>query len=143
MCWSKKKVIAKLFKRQDSIERFLFRKRLLWNFLEVKIPTKYVHYREVIVKFFKRKDSSEISWLKKRLLWIFLNLKIPTNVFVKKKKKVIVKVFKPKDSNKCVHQNRKVPVKLFKHKDSIQICLLKKRFSWNFLNVKIPKKYVY
>ena len=44
------------------------------------------------------------------------------------KKKVNAKLFKAKDSNKCVYQKeKKVIVKLFKHKDSIEICLLKKR----------------
>ena len=56
------------------------------------------------------------------------------------KKKVSVKRFKPKDSNKCVYQ-KKVIVKRFKHKDSIEISLFKKRLLWNFLDVKIPTKY--
>ena len=43
------------------------------------------------------------------------------------KKKVIVKLFKSKDFNKCVYQKQKVIVKLFKRKDSIEISLLKKR----------------
>ena len=42
------------------------------------------------------------------------------------KKKVIVKLFKAKDSNKCVYQKKKVIVKLFKDNDSIEICSLKK-----------------
>ena len=40
MCLLKKKVIVKLFKPKDSIEICLLKKRLLWNFLSVKIPTK-------------------------------------------------------------------------------------------------------
>ena len=48
------------------------------------------------------------------------------------KKKVIVKLFKPKDSNKCVYQEKKVIVNLFKHKDSIEISLLKKRYCETF-----------
>ena len=48
------------------------------------------------------------------------------------KKKVIVKLFKPKDSNKCVYQKKKVIVKLFKRKDSIEICLLKKGYCETF-----------
>ena len=43
------------------------------------------------------------------------------------KKKVIVKLFKPKDSNKCVYQKQKVIVKLFNRKVSMEIRLLKKR----------------
>ena len=41
------------------------------------------------------------------------------------KKKVTVKLVKPKDFNKCVYQ-KNVIVKLFKRKDSIKICLMKK-----------------
>ena len=78
------------------------------------------------------------------------------------KKKVIVKLFKSKDPTKCVYQKKKVIVKLFKRKvsneislkkkvivnlfkrpDSNEIWSLKKRLLCNFLNVKIPKKYVY
>ena len=59
------------------------------------------------------------------------------------KKEVILKLFKAKDSNKCVYQKKKVILKFFKHKDSIEICLLKKSLLWNFLNVKIATKYVY
>ena len=33
---------------------------------------------------------------------------------------------------------KKVIAKLFKCKDSIEICLLKKRLLWNFLNLNIP-----
>ena len=47
------------------------------------------------------------------------------------KKKVIEKLFKPKDSNKCVYQ-KKVIVKLFKRKASIEICLLKKGYCETF-----------
>ena len=36
---------------------------------------------------------------------------------------------------------KKVIVKLFKRKDSSEICLLKKTRLLNFLNVKIPTKY--
>ena len=36
----------------------------------------------------------------------------------------------------------KIIVKPFKRKDSNEICLLKKRLLRNFLNVKIPSKYV-
>ena len=42
------------------------------------------------------------------------------------KKKVIVNLFKAKDSNKCVYQKKKVLVKLLKRKDFMEICLLKK-----------------
>ena len=44
------------------------------------------------------------------------------------KKKVIVTLFKRKDSNKSVYiiKKKKLIVKLFKRKDSIEICLLKK-----------------
>ena len=38
---------------------------------------------------------------------------------------------------------KNVILKGFKGKDSIEICLLKKSLLWNFLNVKIPTKYVY
>ena len=48
------------------------------------------------------------------------------------KKKVIVKLFKPKDSNKCVYQKKKLIVKLFKDQDLIEICLLKKRYCETF-----------
>ena len=55
------------------------------------------------------------------------------------KKKVIAKLFKDKDSNKCVYQKeKKVIVKLFKCKDSIEICLLRKTLLRNFLKLKIP-----
>ena len=47
------------------------------------------------------------------------------------KKKVIGKLFKPKDSNKCVDQ-KKVIVKLFKRKAPIEICLLKKGYCETF-----------
>ena len=43
------------------------------------------------------------------------------------KKKVIVKPFKPKDSNKCVYQKKKVIVKLFKRKDSNEMCFFLKK----------------
>ena len=43
------------------------------------------------------------------------------------KEKVIVKLLKAKDSNKCVHQKKKPNVKVFKRKDSIEICLLRKK----------------
>ena len=60
------------------------------------------------------------------------------------KKKVIVKLFKPKDSTKCVYQKKKkVIVKLFKLKDSNKCVFKKKRLLRNFLNLKIPSKYVY
>ena len=43
------------------------------------------------------------------------------------KKKIIVKLFKRKDSNKSAYEKKKkVIVKLFKRKDSNEICLLKK-----------------
>ena len=48
------------------------------------------------------------------------------------KKKVIVKLFKRKDSKKCVYQKKKVIVELFKRKDSIEICLLKKGYCETF-----------
>ena len=54
-----KKVIMKVFKRKDSIKIGLLKKRVLWNSLIVKVPTKYVNS-------------------KNRLLWKFLNVKIPT-----------------------------------------------------------------
>ena len=74
----KKKVIVKLFKRPDSNEIWSLKKRLLWNFLNGKIPTKYVFFKKkVIAKLFKPKDS---------------------NKCVYQKKKVIVKLFKRKDS---------------------------------------------
>ena len=62
---------------------------------------------------------------------------------MRSKKKVIVKLFKPKDYNEICLLKKKVIVKLFKRKDSNEICLLKKTLLWNFLNVKIPTKYVY
>ena len=43
------------------------------------------------------------------------------------KEKVIVKLFKPKDSNKIYLLKKKVLVKFFKRKDSNQIYLLKKK----------------
>ena len=60
------------------------------------------------------------------------------------KKKIIVKLFKRKDSNKSVYEKKKkVILKLFKRKDSNEIYLLKKRLLRNFLKVKIPTKYFY
>ena len=60
------------------------------------------------------------------------------------KTKVIVKLFKAKDSNKCLYQKKKkVLVKHFKHKDYIEIRLLKKSLLGNFLKLKIPSKCVY
>ena len=59
------------------------------------------------------------------------------------KEKVIVKRFKPKDSNKCVYKKEKVLVKHFKGKNFMEICLLNKRLFGNFLNVKIRSKYVF
>ena len=59
-----------------------------------------------------------------------------------KKKKVILKLFKGKVSNE-ISLKKKVIVKLFKRKDSNEICLLKKRLLLNFLNLKIPTKYVF
>ena len=75
----KKKVIVKLFKRKDSNEMCLLKKRLLWNFLNLKIPTNVFikKKKKVIVKLFNSKDSIEICLLKKRLLGNFLNVKIP------------------------------------------------------------------
>ena len=58
-------------------------------------------------------------------------------------KKVIVKLCKPKDSIEICFLKKSFIVKLFKRKDSIKMCLLKKRLLWNFLNVKIPTKYVH
>ena len=59
------------------------------------------------------------------------------------KTNIVVKLLKSKDVNKCVDEKKKVIVKLFKRKDSNEISLLKKRLFWNFLNVKVPMKYVY
>ena len=53
------------------------------------------------------------------------------------KEKVIVKLFKRKDSIE-IYLLKKVIVKLFKRKDSNEICLLKKRLLRSFLNLKIP-----
>ena len=39
----KKKVMVKPFKRKDSIEICPLKKRLLWNLLNVNIPSKYVY----------------------------------------------------------------------------------------------------
>ena len=74
----KKKVIVKLFKRKDSNEICLLKKRLLLNFLKLKIPTNVFIKKKVIVKLFKAKDS---------------------NKCVYQKKKFIVQLFKRKDSN--------------------------------------------
>ena len=62
----KKKVIMKLFKRKDSNEISLLKKRLFWNLLNVKIPTKYVYLKKVIVKVFKPKDSNKCVYKKKK-----------------------------------------------------------------------------
>ena len=43
------------------------------------------------------------------------------------KEKSIVKLFKPKDSNKIYLLKKNVIVKFFKPKDSNEICLLKKK----------------
>ena len=48
------------------------------------------------------------------------------------KKKVIVKLFKSKDSTKCVYQKKKVILKLSKRKDTNEICLLKKGYCESF-----------
>ena len=48
------------------------------------------------------------------------------------KKKVIVKLFKRKDSNEICLLKKKVIVKLFKRKDSTEICLLKKGYCETF-----------
>ena len=54
-------------------------------------------------------------------------------------KKVIEKIFKPKDSKICVYRKeKKVIVRHFKRKISIEIFFLKRRLLWNVLNVKIP-----
>ena len=75
----KKKFIVKLFKRKDSIEICMLRKRLLWNFLSLKIPTNvFIKKEKVIVKVFNDKDSNQICLLKKSLLGNFLIVKIPT-----------------------------------------------------------------
>ena len=58
-------------------------------------------------------------------------------------KKVIVKHFKPKDSNEICLLKKKVIVKLFKRKDSKEICLLKERVIVKFLKRKDPTKSVY
>ena len=58
------------------------------------------------------------------------------------KKKVILKLFKHEVSNE-ISLKKKVIVKLFKRPDSNKIWSLKKRLLRNFLNVKIPMKYVY
>ena len=73
----KKKVTVKLFKRKDSGKRCLLKKRLLWNFLNLKIPTNvFIKKEKVLVKHFKGKDFMEICLLKKRLFGNFLNAKI-------------------------------------------------------------------
>ena len=97
---------------------------------------------KVIVKLFKHEDSIEICLLKKSWLWNFLNLKIPTNVFMKKIKGYC-ETFSTQYFYRNIFFKKKVIVKVFKRKDSIEICCLKKRLLWNFLNVKIPTKYVY
>ena len=74
----KKKVIPELFKRKDSNEICLLKKRLLWNFLKLQITTNVFIKKKVILKLFKRKNSNEICL---------------------SRKKVIVKFFKRKDSN--------------------------------------------
>ena len=78
MCLSKKKkVIVKHFKRKISIEIFFLKKRLLWNFLNLKIPTNVCIKKEKgLVKHFEGKDFMEICLLKKRLFRNFLNVKI-------------------------------------------------------------------
>ena len=92
MCLSKKKVIVKLCKPKDSIEICLLKKRLLWIFLNVKIPLKYAYWKKVIVKHFKPKDSNKIYLLKKN---------------------VIVKFFKPKDSNEICLLKKKAYCETF------------------------------
>ena len=64
-----KKVIVKLFKRKDSNEICLLKKRLLLNFIKLKIPTNvFIKKKKVIVKLFKDKDPIEICLLKKKVL---------------------------------------------------------------------------
>ena len=58
-------------------------------------------------------------------------------------KKGYCETFEPQNFHQNMFIKKKMIVKLFKRKDSIEICLLEKRLLWNFLNVKIPTKYVY
>ena len=60
----KKKVIVKFFKRKDSNEICLLKKRLLLSLLNLKIPKNEFIKKKVIVKLFKRKDSIKICLLK-------------------------------------------------------------------------------
>ena len=69
----------KFFKRKDSNEICLLKKRLLGNFLKLKVPTNvFIKKEKGLVTHFKGKDFVEICLLKK---------------------KVIRKLFKRKDSN--------------------------------------------
>ena len=69
----------KVFKRKASNEISLLKKRLYWNFLNVKIPTNvFIKKEKVLLKHFKGKDFMEICLLKKRLFGNFLNVKIPS-----------------------------------------------------------------
>ena len=43
ICLLKKKVVVRLLKRKNSNEICPLKKMLLWNFLSVKIPSKYVY----------------------------------------------------------------------------------------------------
>ena len=74
----KKNVLLKFFKRKDSNEICLLKKRLLLNFLKLKIPTNVFIKKKVILKLFKAKDSNKCVYQKKKsLLRNFLNVKIP------------------------------------------------------------------
>ena len=73
----KKKVIVKLFKRKHSNKICLLKKRLMENFLNLKIPTNvFIKKEKGLVKHFKDKVFMEIRLLKKRLFRNFLNVKI-------------------------------------------------------------------
>ena len=73
----KKKVIVKLFKRKDSNKICLLKKRLLGNFLNLKIKTYvFIKKEKGLVKHFKGKDFMEICLLKRTLFGNFLHVKI-------------------------------------------------------------------
>ena len=76
------------------------------------------------MELFKPKDSNKCVYQKEKVIVKLFKRKDSTEICLLKK--VNLKLFKPKDFNKCVYQEKKVIAKLFKCKDSNERCLLKK-----------------
>ena len=117
----KKKVIVKLFKPKDSNKCVYQKKRLLSNFLNLKILRNgFIKKKMVLVKRFKHENSIQICLLKKKVIVKLFKPKSSNEISLPRKKG-IVKYFKRKDSNEISFLKKKVSVELFKRQDSNEI----------------------